>query len=144
MIRIRPLVMDDVHEIDPRPIYHKTAKDQFMRESYYGKSFTLYESGDGKILSCVTFCFVRPHVAGINMLCDDAFVRQKREFIIVLRDGIKFFMKDLGLSRVQATIRADFKGAEKWIKILGFEKEGLMRKFGPEGEDHFLFAKVVV
>jgi RimJ/RimL family protein N-acetyltransferase len=53
-------------------------------------------------------------------------------------------MKELGLTRVHATIRADFHNAEKWIKIVGFEKEGVMRNYGPDGEDHILFAKVVI
>jgi len=144
MIRIRPFAIADALSIDPRPIYPKDVKELYVKQSVFGRSFTLYESNDLKVLACVTLCFLRPGLAGINMLCDNSFVRQKKEFIYVLRESIKYYMEELKLKRVQATIRADFPGAEKWIKIVGFEKEGVMKSYGPEGEDHFLFAKVVV
>lgn len=143
MIRIREYREADLLDVSPRPIHPENCKEQFAKEAVNSKSYTLYESTTEKVLCVTSFVRLRSHVAYINMICDNAFVSQKKEFILVLREGVKHFMKELGLLRVHTTIRADFSTAEKWIKILGFEKEGLMRKFGPEGEDHFLFSKVV-
>jgi len=45
----------------------------------------------------------------------------------------------LDLYRVQATIA---EPEVKWIEQLGFTREGLMRKFGPNKEDKYLYARV--
>jgi len=42
--------------------------------------------------------------------------------------------------RVQATVLKENVKAQKWIEYLGFEKEGLMRKF--IGGDHYLYARI--
>ena len=44
------------------------------------------------------------------------------------------------LERVQATVLKENKKAVKWIEFLGFEREGLMRKY--VGGDHYLYARV--
>jgi hypothetical protein len=48
----------------------------------------------------------------------------------------------LGLTRFDATVREDNPISQRWVEWLGFEKEGVMEKYGPEGETHFLYAKV--
>lgn len=143
MIRIREFMDSDAINMELRPIYPKGVKEIFLAESVGAKSYTLYDDKTEKVFACVSFCIHRPHFAGLNMLCDNAFVAKKKEFIFVLREGVKYFMNELGLKRVQTSIRADFPGAEKWIRLIGFEKEALMKKYGPEQEDHFLFSKVV-
>lgn len=45
------------------------------------------------------------------------------------------------LVRVQAHALADFELAHRWLEFLGFEREGLLRKFTPSGADVFLFAR---
>ena len=44
------------------------------------------------------------------------------------------------LERVQATVLKENKKAIKWIEFLGFEREGLMRKY--VGGDHYLYARI--
>jgi RimJ/RimL family protein N-acetyltransferase len=47
----------------------------------------------------------------------------------------------LGIRRLQATVRVDQPKAARFIELLGFEKEGVMRKFGVDGSDYFLYAR---
>lgn len=44
------------------------------------------------------------------------------------------------LQRIQTTVLADFETAHKWVERLGFQCEGIMRKFGPDGSDHYRYA----
>lgn len=44
--------------------------------------------------------------------------------------------------RVEAYVDPNFAEAQRWVRILGFEREGLMRAFTPTGEDNLLFARV--
>ena len=45
-------------------------------------------------------------------------------------------------NRVQITIEFANAGFVRWSKLLGFEMEGLMRKYGQDGQDHFLMARI--
>ncbi len=58
----------------------------------------------------------------------------------------KLFIKDsrerFNLRRIQATIRENDQRAIRWIERLGFQKEGLLRCFGMDGENHFMYARV--
>ena len=51
------------------------------------------------------------------------------------------FQKD-SLNRLQITVRCDDIRAEKWAKCLGFQTDGVMRRFGPDGSDFFLMSIV--
>lgn len=46
------------------------------------------------------------------------------------------------LVRVQAHVDPGFAPAVRWIEMLGFVREGLLRKFTPQGRDMLLFARV--
>ena len=50
------------------------------------------------------------------------------------------YREHAGWWRVQSNVRADWPLAIKFIKFLGMEEEGLMKKFGPEGADYIRFA----
>lgn len=52
-------------------------------------------------------------------------------------------MKQRGLYRAQANIHHRFDKAIRLAEWLGFENEGLMRRFGVEGDDYFRYARVL-
>lgn len=47
------------------------------------------------------------------------------------------------IRRVQITVRTDYDHGWNWAIALGFELEGIMRNYGPDGCDYGLFAMVV-
>lgn len=48
----------------------------------------------------------------------------------------------LGLRRVQATVAEDHVAGRRWLAWLGFEVEGLMRNYGPDGTgDYWLYGR---
>ena len=48
----------------------------------------------------------------------------------------------LGLRRIEATTDVNSEESWKFLEWLGFEREALMRKYGPSGEDMYLYARV--
>jgi RimJ/RimL family protein N-acetyltransferase len=60
---------------------------------------------------------------------------QTRKFI---QDAIE----NMELYRVQATIKEHDQTSIRWIEKLGFVREGLMMKFGPNQENQFMYARV--
>jgi hypothetical protein len=43
---------------------------------------------------------------------------------------------------IKETARADAPKARRFLEFLGFEREGLLKAYGPDGADHVLFAKI--
>lgn len=58
---------------------------------------------------------------------------------------LNLVVAEMKLHRVQAAVHADDKVALDWIlqKRLGFEVEGVMMKYGPDGADYIRVAKVM-
>jgi RimJ/RimL family protein N-acetyltransferase len=44
--------------------------------------------------------------------------------------------------RIEATVDVGFTQGHRWIKMLGFEVEGYMRAYRPDGADMLLYARV--
>lgn len=51
-------------------------------------------------------------------------------------------IKKFGFYRLQVTIKESDPAAIRYIEHLGFEREGLMRKFGPDRQNYLLYARV--
>jgi hypothetical protein len=48
----------------------------------------------------------------------------------------------LGHRRIETGVRSGFLHGLRWAEACGFEMEGLMRSWGPDGSDHWLYARV--
>ena len=46
------------------------------------------------------------------------------------------------LVRVETAVLVKHEEANRWARTLGFEREGLMKKYSPEGNDAWLYARV--
>lgn len=53
---------------------------------------------------------------------------------------IRELMEEHNLRRVQATARTDYPAASSYLKYLGFEREGVMKSYEPDGADSYLYA----
>ena len=56
--------------------------------------------------------------------------------------AVSGFLKAAPWRRVEAAVTCDFRNGHRLIKMLGFEYEGRMRAFSPDGSDHDLYARV--
>jgi hypothetical protein len=50
--------------------------------------------------------------------------------------------KQHNITRVQTAVRANFDMGLKFAKWLGLESEGLMKKYGFDGTDHYRYARI--
>jgi RimJ/RimL family protein N-acetyltransferase len=51
-------------------------------------------------------------------------------------------MHEAQVQRVQASVHAEDGQAVRFARWLGFENEGLMKKYGPDGSDYYRMARV--
>jgi RimJ/RimL family protein N-acetyltransferase len=49
---------------------------------------------------------------------------------------------DLGMRRVQGAVSVNWEEAARFAHYMGFEEEGVMRKYGPDGSDYIRVAWV--
>lgn len=47
----------------------------------------------------------------------------------------------MGLHRIQITVRTTDKRAERWAYAIGFQKESVLRKYGPDGTDYLMMTR---
>ena len=62
-----------------------------------------------------------------------------------LKHGVTFDLKAArakNLKRVQTAIRSDFTVGKKFAKWLGLKEEGLMRRYGFDGSDQYMYARI--
>lgn len=59
-----------------------------------------------------------------------------------IKKGFAKTAKENNINRVQTAIRADYTIGLKFAKWLGLEEEGLMKKFGFDGSDQYMYARL--
>lgn len=52
------------------------------------------------------------------------------------------FLAQAKWRRIEMVVDAQFDAGIRWARLLGMKQEGLMRAYGPDGKDYYLFAKV--
>lgn len=52
------------------------------------------------------------------------------------------FLENVPFRRVEANVDIGFSEGARWMKMLGFELEGYMRAYRPDGADMLLYARV--
>ena len=102
-------------------------------------SFTVEDNGE--VLGCFTFlqvCEKRGVVcAVISRNAGRVMLKIVKRFRKMLDEG----MERTGTERIEMSVLASFDHGERFAKLLGFECEGVMRKYY-KGRDYKLFARV--
>lgn len=52
------------------------------------------------------------------------------------------YLKAAPWRRIEAAVASDFEAGHRLVRLLGFEFEGRMKAFSPDGVDHDLYARV--
>jgi RimJ/RimL family protein N-acetyltransferase len=139
MLELREFIREDMDNIDLGYEMLQSHKDAF-KAPYAIHGYTLLE--DGEIVA----------MGGVHMLWDkvgEAWVmlgknaksrpRTVAKYADLMFDVIVHKNK---LNRVQASIAVNDAKAVRFGKWMGFEMEGLMRRYGPDGSDYYRVARV--
>lgn len=104
-----------------------------------------WDRGFGKqfeILAVLSGCMIMRGNFEVSALVSDDAKKCPIQFARHVSRRLDHYDEQLGLRRIQCTVRTGFPFLVKFIELFGFEREGLMRKFGPEGDDYYLYARV--
>lgn len=61
---------------------------------------------------------------------------------VQLTKAIKRFLELTGYKRIETAVSTDFEQGHRWAKLLGFEREGTMKSYAPNGDDYDLYARI--
>lgn len=114
---------------------------QLQEQSMAGPSAVLLV--DGKPLVVCGIVKISNRVGEAWTVIDQ---RNAKEYPLLLTravaQAIDITVKSEGLHRVQMTVHSEQNEAVRWAFALGFTVEALMRKYGDDQSDHFLFVRV--
>lgn len=146
MINLKLLSLEDIDDLVPRV-------DVYVPEMNVRRTLKNYCQGEPSL----SFCIYSPHdgpimAFGLNQLnwdgvyeawavTTDLVPKYGVSCTRTLRKALEMAFKRLRCHRIQATVLVDFKAGQEWLQALQFEKEGLMRNFGPDKSDYFLYAR---
>lgn len=91
---------------------------------------------DGEILACAG---IVEQGFGIGTLWGFIAQDSGRHFVRIDRTARRL-MRLVPLRRIESSTEADFAQGCRWLELLGFQSEGILRQYGPDGSDHVRYS----
>ena len=93
---------------------------------------------DDQVIACAGIIEMHPERGMAWAMLSDSALRQFR----LIHRTVSAVVNAAPWRRIEMTVDAQHQEAISWAERLGFECEGLMRAYTPDGRDCFLYAKV--
>ena len=138
---VRPFTIEDFGRMKMKADCWALSADRRLIEAYLsaGPSWVLL-GDDDEVIVCGGFVFGGwPGIADVWIIPGQDIGKHPMRVVKEVRGHLNHVIKSLGLYRVQATI---MESEVHWIELFGFTREGLLRKFGPNKEDKYIYARV--
>jgi RimJ/RimL family protein N-acetyltransferase len=101
-----------------------------------GKAFTAIECD--RVLGCAGLIpYWEGRAEAWSLLANDI----KGNFVPIHMAALRF-LDSCGFRRVEAHVDADFGCAKRWMDMLGFQYEGPLKAYTPDGRDCLRYARV--
>jgi hypothetical protein len=142
MITVAPFTIEHFDRMDINNGAYPRREDRYLFEAYatHGPAVTVF---DEDLIIASGGIAVAWSGLGEAWLLPSVYVRKYPKAVFSISAGfIANVIKKYSLRRVQATIRAEDVVSIRWINALKFKREGLLSKFGPGGEDHYMYARI--
>ena len=136
MVILYPYVQGDLYEIDMR------AGDDIGDEvrEHPGPSWTLKD--EGEVLACFGICNIYGGVGTAWAFVSDKARHHGASLPKAMIAKLKECFDVMKFHRLQTVVRPDMKEYLRFVELIGFEREGLMRKATPRKQDVLLYSMV--
>lgn len=104
-----------------------------------GPSYSLFV--DDKIIGCGGVILFGYNRGECWMLVSSEIKKYKKTVFKAVKEHLDLIVKTNNLRRLQTVVVADYEDGKKFIERLGFKPEGLLKKYGPNGEDFLMYAR---
>lgn len=109
----------------------------FQKSSY---AVTIYYKG--KILLCGGIVHMWPGVGDGWFFFDEDTPEIFKEIPKTFVKGVRSYFNWVPLQRIQTIVDPEFPTAAKFLRFMGFDNEGIMRKYHSNGNDYYRFALI--
>lgn len=121
-------------------------RDELARQlSQKGPAYSVFykDKSKDKLLVCAGIVILWPSVGEAWSFCDVEVRRFSREIYVYISSSLNELIKQYNLHRIQAHALTIWRSAYRFLERLGFEREGIMKRYGINGEDYYLYARVI-
>ena len=139
MLKLRPFKIDDVLQVQLDYELGREGRCNLVEHPNID-DFTLED--DEEILAVGGAHILWPGVAEAWGLVSPSGKKHGRLFARYAKRRFEGMLKENDIKRMQAPIHATDESGMRFVEWLGFEKEGLMRKYGLQGEDYVRVARI--
>jgi hypothetical protein len=129
--RIKPLGGEQIKEF---------ARAELGVASSNKLAFTVF-AGDKIISICGVILFWDGVGEAFTIMCEDI-KKYGLSLYKAYKVNINTIFKALKLRRLQATVAVELDEGVRFIERLGFKREGIMRKWTPDGKDVYMYSLV--
>lgn len=81
-------------------------------------------------------------VAEISFLTDNNFVNSSKLIKAIMVKAFREATDELPFRRLQAKVKEGFDIGTRFVEGMGFKAEGMLIKYGPEGDNYHMYGKV--
>ncbi|MBN2323805.1 MAG: hypothetical protein JXQ30_08720 [Spirochaetes bacterium] len=141
-LRIVPFELDHLNQVVFRAV--EFGRYEFIEN--YKETFLkgpAYSAFDGESL---VFCGgVVIYWKGVGegwLICNHTIRKYIREVCFYVGEYLKKIISEDDLHRVQATVPAQWGQGVRFLERMGFQREGLLRKYSKDAEDYYIYSRV--
>ena len=116
-----------------KPYYNVVAGQPAMAYSMIDDGHLIASSGIYEIWDGVGEAWLLPSTR---------LLEKPRKAVKAVRSFLHEISERENFRRVQATVHSDFTRGKRFLEWLGFENEGTLRNYGPDGADHIIYARI--
>lgn len=145
MIKNRPFKPGDFTSIIPKEVYKddvdalKRCEDTATTGLTFAQTFTI----DEKPVGIIGVTVLRAHIAELWGFLSEDVKKYPLAFHKQCIELLNKYFAELNVPRFQCYVMSEYLEGNRWMKLMGFQREGLLRKFGADGKDYFVWSKVV-
>jgi hypothetical protein len=135
-IFVRPFDPEDLERLHPRPAGQHSECPKTILTS----AFTFLLAGE-PIAICGGFTFI-PGVVHFWGLMSERITERPLDFHKKCLEILRWYEETQGVRRMQIEVSVDYDEGQRWVRALGFTKEGRLKAWLPDGTDVYLYGRV--
>lgn len=140
MIKSIPFQRKHLEEILPNSSFANWIDGYKDMEGFLSETVVNVQTGD--ILAVLTGKLIFEKNLEVHTIIGARAVKTPISFVRHLKARLLFYEEKLNVDRIQCAVRVGYPFLVKFIEAMGFHVEGYMKKFGSEGDDYMLYARV--
>ena len=115
--------------------------DMETKTAKLGTAFTGFS--ENGIIGCAGIAPIWPGVGHAWVVAGKHYKNHRIWMHKQVIDYMNKIIAGMELTRVQANVVCSFTPGIQWLERMGFKLEGKMYQYGPDGADHYLYARII-